>query len=137
MSLPEGADKLQTWCLARWKEKERLLEHLQEKGAFPVGKGQAVIEVCRLTAARTSLRRSCALATDYLAPSAAPSQTPPPPVGGQIITACGFVAVSLFYGWLLFVSSWVRWCVSRARAASDNHQHTSIVFRFRRHALFF
>ena len=33
--LPESTDALRRWLMARWEEKDRLLEHFYEKGAFP------------------------------------------------------------------------------------------------------
>jgi len=33
--LPESADDLRRWLMARWEEKDRLLEHFYETGAFP------------------------------------------------------------------------------------------------------
>jgi 1-acyl-sn-glycerol-3-phosphate acyltransferase len=33
--LPESADDLRRWLMARWEEKDRLLDHFYETGAFP------------------------------------------------------------------------------------------------------
>jgi 1-acyl-sn-glycerol-3-phosphate acyltransferase len=38
--LPESADGLRQWLLARWEEKDRLFDHYYETGAFPETLGE-------------------------------------------------------------------------------------------------